>query len=382
MFVVPSMYRASVILRMNRASDRGRDMADDKKPDVKPAGGEDTPAPKKRVAKKKAAKKTAKKKTTKKKAIAKKTAKKKVVAKNVVKKAPAAPVPVLESAVNPLPTSTVAPAHAVKPQATVPAGKPPVPAEHAEVQQHLKQMDKSEKGQKSIKSPSEGSQPAAPHSFWPKVIVWVIVILVGFMFVRSLAKKDAVEEQTETMAPAVEQQAAPEIAAAVAEKPSEVQTKPIPIVPVEKAAEVVPASEKAEAAPHAEPAPAVTDKASEPASPTPAVSAPKPPVPAQAAVEPAPAAPPIAAAPAQAAAAPAPATVQQTAPVAPSKGSRHHQLMAKYEAMRKAAQEERRKMYERIRQRPMQAPWGHGQGQRPYYGNPYYSTPYQPWGSN
>ncbi|GAF68077.1 unnamed protein product [marine sediment metagenome] len=55
--------------------------------------------------------------------------------------------------------------------------------------------------------------------------------------------------------------------------------------------------------------------------------------------------------------------------------------MAEYEAKRKAAQEESRRMYERMRQ-PMWAPWGSGQGQRPYYGNPYYGNPYQSRGSN
>ena len=51
--------------------------------------------------------------------------------------------------------------------------------------------------------------------------------------------------------------------------------------------------------------------------------------------------------------------------------------MAEYEAMRRAAQEESRRMYERMRQQ-MQSPWGGQQGQNPYYGRPQYGSPYQP----
>ncbi len=53
--------------------------------------------------------------------------------------------------------------------------------------------------------------------------------------------------------------------------------------------------------------------------------------------------------------------------------------MAEYETMRKAAQEESRKMYERMH-RQMQGPWGGSQGRSPY-GNPYYGNPYQPRGN-
>ncbi len=76
-----------------------------------------------------------------------------------------------------------------------------------------------------------------------------------------------------------------------------------------------------------------------------------------------------------------PAAAQEKAPsaAAPAKSQPVHPL-AQYEAMRKAAQEESRKMYERMR-RQMSGPWGGSQGGNPYYGNPYYGNPYQPRGN-
>jgi hypothetical protein len=71
--------------------------------------------------------------------------------------------------------------------------------------------------------------------------------------------------------------------------------------------------------------------------------------------------------------------VQEKAPSATPADSRQSQLVAEYETMRKAAQEESRKMYERMH-RQMQGPWGGSQGRRPY-GNPYYGNPYQPRGN-
>jgi cytoskeletal protein RodZ len=203
----------------------------------------------------------------------------------------------------------------------------------------LKETDKSQTGRLSVTGASESSQPAATHRFLPKVILLIILILVGFMFVRPFANKDAAKEQTEMAAPAVEQQA-PAVAAAeaaVAGKPGDF---------------------------HALRQPAVyAEKASEPASPpVPAAPAPELAAPEQAAAE-----------PAQAAVAPATPTTAAanwTDPAAPSAGSRRSRLMGEYEARRKAAWDNSRRRYERMR-RPMPAPWGVGQVQRLYYVNPY-----------
>jgi hypothetical protein len=310
-------------------------MADDENPEVRSAGGEEAPASKKKAGKKNVVKHAPKKKRNMKKMAEKITVKKRIAVKNVVKKGPpkrSAPAAAL--------------AHAVKPQATVSAIRPPVPAGQADVQQPLKETDKSQTGRLSVTGASESSQPAATHRFLPKVILLIIVILVGFMFVRPFANKDAAKEQTEMAAPAVEQQApavaaeekaAPAAEAAVAGRPGDV---------------------------HALREPAVyAEKASEPASPpVPAAPAPELAAPEQAAAEPAPAA--------VAPATPTTAAANWTDPAAPSAGSRRSRLMGEYEARRKAAWENSRRRYERMR-RPMPAPWGVGQGQRLYYVNPY-----------
>ena len=221
------------------------------------------------------------------------------------------------------------------------------------------------------------SSPRATHSFWPQVILWVIVIFFGFMYLRSVAKNDGAEQQTEAAAPAVEQQAAP------AEKAVEAQ-------PVEEMEALAPAAETAvvekvlkpvQPAPGAPVSEVPAQVAAEPApasspAPDPVLAAPVPaPAPVAATPETAPA--PIAAAPT----APAPIVVQEKAPSPAPADSRQSQLVAEYEAMRNAAQEESRKMYERMRRQQMPGPWGGSQGRSPYHGNPYYGNPYQPRGN-
>ena len=303
-------------------------MADDENPDVKSAGGEDVPASKKKVGKKNVVKNAAQKKRAKKITAEKISVKKRIAVKKVVKKGPpkrSAPAAAL--------------AHAAEPKVTVSATKPSVSAGQEGVQQHLKEMDKRERGEISVTSTSESSQLAATHRFWPKVILWFIVILVGFMVVRPFANKDAAEEQTEMAAPVVEQQApaAPAAEAAVAGKPSNVHALREPEV--------------------------YAEETSEPASPVPAAPAPELMAPQQAA----------AAEPAPAAVAPStPATVaaRWKDPAVHSAGSRRSQLMGEYEARRKTAWENSRRRHERMR-RPMPPPWGGGHGQRPYYVSPY-----------
>ncbi len=288
-----------------------------------------------------------------------------------------------------------------------PAAKTPASAEHADVQQHFEQTEQHERGETSMTSTSESSQPAANHSFWPKVILWVVVIFFGFMYLRSVVKNGGADEQTEAAVPAaavvekfLEAHAAQErkssaeksVAAAsvvenaepalsvksavVGKAPEPLPTAPAPESAASASAALAPAvGEPAPVQAALEPVPAarVSAQASTAAlASSSAVSA----APVQTVLEPVPAPASSSAVPT----APAPAVVQEKAQSTVPMGNRKSQLVAEYEAMRKAAQEESRKMYERTRQQ-MPAPWGNSQGRSTYYGNPYYGNPYQSRGN-
>ncbi len=380
---------------MNRVSIGVVKMADEDNIDQKSEVGDSGQAAKpvvKKTAKKKVAKKVAKKtakKTAKKKTSAKKTAKKKVV-----KKASTAPAETTPPAPKPEPTPEppkLGPIPAPAPEPAVPVEEAdPVPKSHGDVQVHLHTMEVQEKEEASMES-STKSAPTATHSFWPKVIVLVVLIISGFLYIRSVAKHGDEASGHAAQAPVAERQAASHVAlesggrAATAAE-SQVQD-PIETV---QTFEAVPATEVVQVAdeqPVAEPQ--IQTAPAEPQStlPAPALSVVPESVPAvaqdvatEATAESARAAVPAAAAPVEVAEAaptdePAQAAVVAPAlaePAAPAPASpepqglpakSHKQLMEEYQAMRKAAEEEWRRM------------WGGRQRQQPgnqYYGNPYY----------
>ncbi len=374
-------------------------MADEDNIDLKSEVGDSGQAAKpvvKKTAKKKVAKKVAKKtakKTAKKKTIAKKTAKKKVV-----KKASTAPAETTPPAPKPEPTPEppkLGPIPAPAPEPAVPVEEAdPVPKSHGDVQVHLRTMEVQEKEEASMES-STKSAPTATHSFWPKVIVLVVLILSGFLYIRSVAKHGDEAGGHVAQAPVAERQAASHVglesggrASTTAE--SQVQD-PMETVQTFEAATATEVVQEADEQPVAELQ--IPTAPAEPQSkqPAPALSVEPEPVPAaaqdvatEAAAESVRAAVPAAAAPVEVAeTAPTDTPVQATlvapardepaattpaaAPASPEPQSlpakRHQQLMEEYQAMRKAAEEEWRRM------------WGGRQRQQPgnqHYGNPYY----------
>ncbi len=402
-------WRTRADRRVLSCIDRGREMAGEDKEDLKSAGGDGGQAPEpevKKTVKKKVGKKTAKK-TTKKKTVAKKAAKKKVV-----KKAQAAPAtaaasmqtaPMLEPAPEP---PKLGPVPAPTPETPPPASQAPtqkketVSENHAQVQTHLHEMEEQKRGETTMTNDAHSSESAATHSFWPKVIIAIVIVIFGFVYIRGAAKQggDSVGHQVQAPAAAKEQVAS----SVAAEGKSAAATAAEPQVPAEtkdsdQAAPVAGmASIDAQPAvePHVpstpvaatgvettvvessapSPAPVVIPEVAEEAqAAAPAAVAPtqaKGPAdvraPAQAAAEP-PAPTPVQVAPVPAQAAPAPAQTSSVQPAGPGPqpmpAKTHQQLMEEYQAMRKAAEEEWRRM------------WGGRQQYQPanpYYGNPYY----------
>jgi hypothetical protein len=145
-------------------------------------------------------KKAAKKKVAKKKVAKKKVAKKKVAAKKATP-AKSAPAPVAKPTPvekKPEPAKTAAPAAAVASSSAAPAAK----AETSEVtlQAKLTKPDYSEESSMSTASKSTGG-------FWVKVIFWLLIIVLAFIYIRSLAKNPPGEQAgTETEAAAQQEE--------------------------------------------------------------------------------------------------------------------------------------------------------------------------------
>jgi hypothetical protein len=175
----------------------------DEQVDNRPAKAETTV--KKRVVKKKVAKKkvTAKKKVaTKKKVTAKKkTSKPKAqssapatVAQNESIKGDDDKMAAVETTATPV---SVATAGAQAPEADVTESKTAsssskVPSSNVVVQQQLQE-----------KTPEESSMSTETKSssgFWIKVLFWLIIIILGFMYIRSIAKKPVTESTSESTA--------------------------------------------------------------------------------------------------------------------------------------------------------------------------------------
>ena len=291
-----------------------------------------------------------------------------------------------------------------------------VPDEHAQVQQHLKEMDEKSRGEKPMSSSSEAGQSSATHSFWPKVLLWVIVVVVGFMYIRSLAKNEEGTEQTAAQPTVgeVRQQTGDQTGEQAKGDQAEPGGQATQSPALQSAAKAESAAEPdrvanttaesdaegqstAEAA-GANQTPAETREAADTvdqpsANQAPVVAA----VEAKQDTASADVAAPAHREPAAVSQTAAPAPARQAAPAAPSQpaqesaasaekeqssgqsqsvanaGKSRSQLMAEYEAMRKAAEEEWRNMWGRMRpQYPATQP---GQG-NPYYRNPYYGSPY------
>ena len=54
-------------------------------------------------------------------------------------------------------------------------------------------------------SSNESGQETATHSFWPKVILWLVIIIFGFLYIRSIAKMEQTASADEGSAAVVEQ---------------------------------------------------------------------------------------------------------------------------------------------------------------------------------
>jgi hypothetical protein len=403
-------------------------MAGEDSTEAKPG---DEAATLKKVAKKKTAKtKVAKKKTVKKKVAAKKVAQKKTVVKaaatekNAVSEA--APTPPVEPEKTQPPASKAA---IEKPlaESSESAPTPPendvvaevsaasvstaseVPADHAQVQQQLKTMEQRSRGENTMTSHAAA---AKPHRFWPKVLLWIVIVIVGFLYIRAAAKHSPLDHEPLSQSASIRDDAASAPPATPTEAVSEnvdaaqstagdseppaIAVKPTPVVTAHVATEeprvngevaaatASPSPQPMEAAPLV--APAVQVEVATPA-PTPAV--------APLAEQAAPVQPPVAPARQTPAAAPLPAArvtpasdeatatasaLATLAPTAPADEplSHHQRIMAEYQAMQKAAQEEWRKVWGGVqRQQQYMAPPMRTQP-NPYYGSPYYVRPQQP----
>ncbi|MCG8487938.1 MAG: hypothetical protein MI756_10765 [Chromatiales bacterium] len=150
-------------------------------------------AAKKKVAKKKVAKKKA---TTKKKAAAKK----KVSAKKTESSKAASAQntttaqtdkPLADSAAKAATPTTVAAASAQASSSTTTAESNKAPSSNVVVQKQIEDKDKTlEETPMSTETKSSGG-------FWIKVIFWLIIIILGFMYIRSLAKNPVGESTGE-----------------------------------------------------------------------------------------------------------------------------------------------------------------------------------------
>ncbi|PVV07467.1 MAG: hypothetical protein B6D77_13735 [gamma proteobacterium symbiont of Ctena orbiculata] len=139
------------------------------------------------VKKKVAKKKSAKKKVAKKKA----TTKKKTVTKKKVEAKKTAPEQSAESAT---PTA-VAAASATAPKPSASAGSKPAPS-NVTIVSELKKDTKPEDSSMTTDSKSASG-------FWLKVVFWLVIIILGFMYIRSLANNPP----SETTATTEEQEA-------------------------------------------------------------------------------------------------------------------------------------------------------------------------------
>jgi hypothetical protein len=73
-----------------------------------------------------------------------------------------------------------------------------VPPEHAEVQAHLRRME-DQVGEASIGAAPSLQEQTAIRCFWPRVLFAAVMIIVGFLLLRSDARREAVSSALSAM---------------------------------------------------------------------------------------------------------------------------------------------------------------------------------------
>ncbi len=261
-----------------------------------------TEATEQKVVKKKAAKKkTVKKKAVKKKVVKKKVAKKKAVtnnkaAKKTVVPENSSPSEQTDTAVasSIIETSVTSVAAAEEP-IPIPSKDKPQKQETRVVTADEKIADTEKKTDSSVElivqahpkkeEKSMGPKPAAAASMWPKVIFWLLIIIIGFGYIRSLAKRPGAETDTaiplETAVSSVETAVAPDLqattpqtgdTASAATEEAAGETQPVE-TRQHQVEEATPVAEQAAAS--AQPSPADSEQALN-QTPAPAVTIAKP----------------------------------------------------------------------------------------------------------
>ncbi len=132
-------------------------------------------------------KKVAKKKTVKKKAAKKKTVKKKAVTKkkqSVEKKSVAQEAP-QSAAVTQLQENV-----AGREQVSVKDDDGSAPSAPVRDSAPQEKQPQESRIMPTESSPAQATENHAAMAFWPKVLIWLVIIIAGFMYIRSIAHKD------------------------------------------------------------------------------------------------------------------------------------------------------------------------------------------------
>lgn len=153
--------------------------------------------------------------------IVKKAAKKRAAKKKVVKKRVAAKKKVTKKTAAPVASSTN---RAIAQETAQGAAEAAITEERSTAVDHVTDDEPPEAGQRGVKKeipvaaePSElpreekvsmpvdaskAAKSSAVGGFWPKVILWVVVVLASFMYIRSLAHKGQTVKRVESPVPA------------------------------------------------------------------------------------------------------------------------------------------------------------------------------------